>query len=352
MTDEQGFDNRLNPNEIDISVQQLSLYYLLERLKNNEIDLFADYQRSWNVWDRIKQSRLIESILIRIPIPAFYFDSSQGSKWQVVDGLQRVSTFYNYIIGQNFKLTGLEFLTEFEGYYYRDLPKNLQRRIEEFTLTIYMINRGTPADVKYAIFSRINTGGVNLNSQELRFALNQGESTNLLQELSSHTLFRNATYNSINGKRMDDYELINRFIAFYLNYDKYSGNLDTFMNDALNIINKQHYNTDYIKDAFLKSMHYSIEIFGDNRFKIPLQKYSKNTRVNKALFDTISVNLAWLSKDELENLVKKRVAVTENLLELFNDFNFLNSIRSSTNTKSKVQCRFEMVRHILNFNSK
>jgi hypothetical protein len=340
---EDKYDYRFNPNDIDISIQQISLFYLLRRLQNNEIDLFADYQRHWNLWSLVQQSRLIESILIRIPIPSFYFDSGIDDKWQVVDGLQRVTTFYNFIIKENFKLVGLEFLPEFNGYRYSELPKELQRRIEEFSLNIYLINRGTPEEVKFIIFSRINTGGINLTSQELRYALNQGKATSLLIELAESEEFKMATFHSINPKRMNDFEFINRFLAFYLFKVDYYGNLDTFMNYCLVEINKRDFKLDIFKEEFYKAMEYSIKIFGDNRFKKNDIVNNRKSRINKALFDTVSVNLAWISKSELENLVTHRDELNSEMNELFNDSFFNDSISLSTNSRQKVEYRFEVI---------
>lgn len=339
----EKYDYRFNPNDIDISIQQISLYYLLRRLKNNEFDLFADYQRHWNLWSLVQQSRLIESILIRIPIPSFYFDSGIDGKWQVVDGLQRVTTFYNFIVKENFKLVGLEFLPEFNGYKFSELPKELQRRIEEFSLNIYLINRGTPEEVKFIIFSRINTGGINLNSQELRYALNQGKATNLLIELAESEVFKVATFHSINPRRMNDFELINRFLAFYLFKIDYYGNLDTFMNYCLVEINNKDFKLEIIKEEFYKSMDYSIKIFGDNRFKKFDSSNNRKSRINKALFDTVSVNLAWLSVSELENLLAHRNELNSELNLLFEDSFFNDSISFSTNSRQKVEYRFKVI---------
>lgn len=337
------YEYRFNPNDIDISIQQISLYYLLRRLENNEIDLFADYQRHWNLWNHVQQSRLIESILIRIPIPSFYFDSNENGKWQVVDGLQRVTTFYNFIVKEKFRLSGLEFLPEFNGYTFSELPKELQRRIEEFPLNIYLINRGTPEEVKFIIFSRINTGGINLNNQELRYALNQGKATNLLIELAESQEFKEATFYSVNPRRMNDFEYINRFLAFYLFKVEYNGNLETFLNYCLVQLNRHEFDLLMIKDSFFKSMHYSIQIFGDDRFKKTDLNRPSKSRINKSLFDTISVNLAWLEVNELENLFRNKEQLNYEVQQLLNDSYFNEAISFSTNSRRKVEYRFEAI---------
>lgn len=340
---EDSYEYRFNPNDIDISSQQISLYYILRRLEKNEINLFAKYQRHWNLWSHIQQSRLIESILIRIPIPSFYFDSNEKGEWQVVDGLQRVTTFYNFIVKENFKLEGLEFLPDFNGYRFSELPQELQRRIEEFPLNIYLINRGTPEEIKFIIFSRINTGGINLNNQELRYALNQGKATNLLIELAESEKFKEATFHSINPRRMNDYEYINRFLAFYLFKFEYNGNLEIFMNNCLVKLNNNVSDIESIKDAFFKSMSYSIKIFGGNRFKKIESPRLRKSRVNKALFDAISVNLAWLDIDELNMLEVNKERLNFEFQSILNDRFFNDAISFTTNSRSKVEHRFEVI---------
>jgi len=97
--DESGEINRpFDPNEIKISTQQLTIQHLIERLEFNEINLYTEFQRQHDLWNKEKQSRLIESILLNMPLPSFYFDGERDNNWQVVDGLQRVSTIKNFLI--------------------------------------------------------------------------------------------------------------------------------------------------------------------------------------------------------------------------------------------------------------
>jgi len=180
----QPFD----PKDIKVEVTQLSLDNITKRLRNNRIDLKPFYQRHDNLWDNVRKSRLIESILLQLPLPAFYFDATtdDSDKWEVIDGSQTLSTIQHFVIGieredfkqnkiiDNLKLEGLEYLTKFNGESFDTLPFELKSRIEEFNVTVYLLRPGTPEDVKFNLFQRINTGGLTLTSPEIRNALNKG----------------------------------------------------------------------------------------------------------------------------------------------------------------------------------
>lgn len=341
-----------NPSKIDITTKHLTIDLLIKRLKADpiEIDLAPAFQRKGDLWDDQKQSQLIESLLIKFPLPAFYFDGSDNNKWLVVDGLQRLSSLRNFVILKKLKLKGLEFLNKLEGDGFDDLPRNLQRQIEEAQITAYIINPGTPEEVKFNIFKRINTGGLILNSQEIRHALNQGISATFVAELAELRAFKDATENAINPNRMMDREFVTRFIAFYLYpYSDYIPDLDTYMNKAMSDIKRLTVQQrEKIKSDFTKSMKLAKKIFNNWAFRKSDKYPDKRKPINKALFEVWSVLLAKLDDASREKLENNKTILFEKAVNLTKDDSvFFDSITTSTGNKSCVLDRFTKIDRII-----
>jgi uncharacterized protein with ParB-like and HNH nuclease domain len=203
-----------DPRQIKITVETSTIYGLAARIKRNEIDLYPDFQRKGNLWKSDRQSRLIESLLLRFPLPAFYFDVEDNEKWLVVDGLQRLSTIKNFIVDNTLILEGLEILKDYEGSTFKELDNTLRRRILETNITTFLIQPGTPKEVKYNVFKRINTGGLGLTPMEIRHALNQkGNAGKFLKNMTEkEDSFFKAFFsqNRMEATRMEDRELLFR----------------------------------------------------------------------------------------------------------------------------------------------
>ncbi len=348
---ESLMEKPFNPNEIRIEHRTLTIDLLIKRMSSNpsEIDLKPEFQRKENLWDKEKQSRLIESLLIKFPLPAFYFDGSNNNLWLVVDGLQRLSTLKNFIIDKTLKLCGLEFLSKLEGMGYDDLPRNYQRQIEESQVIVYIINPGTPEDVKFNIFKRINTGGLILNSQEIRHALNQGIPANYVAELASLNEFKLATGFTEDSPRMLDREFVTRFIAFYFHdYRGYSPELDLFLNNAMKDLKKNSESELHeLKQLFIKTMNCCRDIFGADAFR-KIDDSGRRKPLNRALFEVWSVLIAKLDDDQLEILRSRKSMILSEFKELLrNNAKFIESITVSTGSKTSVINRFSAIERLI-----
>ena len=352
--EDTGVEGNLNgpfdPNDIDVDISTVNLGSLLEQLEYDEIDLKPEFQRSSDVWTPIQKSRLIESILLGLPLPSFYFsEDSASNKLLIVDGLQRLCALKDFWIDQNLKLEGMQFLTSLEGLSFRDLDRTQIRRIKSLKITLNILRKSTPTNVKFVIFQRVNTAGEPLNSQEMRNALYQGKATRLLKEMAKFDSFKKATGGRVKEKRMVNCDFINRFLAFYLRREEYNGELDTFLNETLAIINLMSDNEiDLIKQAFDNSMDVCYQMLGDTAFRRPdPSKPNQFLRINKAIFEVLSVSIGKLSQTDQQTLICKKDIFKEFIYKLFTDEEFSKSLTSGTAKIPQVNTRFKYVNSVI-----
>lgn len=356
--DDQGLEEiriPFDPNKIRVRTESSSIGQLISDLEDNIINLNTDFQRLANLWDYGKKSRFIESLILKLPIPAFYLSEKEENSLEVVDGLQRISTINSFIFTDKFKLQKLEFLNELEGLRYEDLPLTYQKRIEKFQITTYIIEKGTPNEVKYNIFKRVNTGGLELKPQEIRHAINQGKPSKLVADLVDINtiegkLFHKATdYRMNNSKRMEDRDFANRFVAFYLiPYREYKPDLDTFLNNGMSSVKELTDNQiEELKNDFRKSMSLAFNIFGIDAFRKRFKAYDNRKPINKSIFDCLSVCLAKLTNDEVDKLKNRKQIFKTKFIELNNNDYFLRAITQGTAQKESVVKRFDEMKKII-----
>jgi len=338
-----------DPTQIRVSPNNMTIDLLCARIREKELNLSPDFQRKGGIWKDGVQSRLIESILIRIPLPAFYIDGTDDDSWQVVDGLQRLTAINRFVIEKELELSELEFLKDLNDKTYDKLPRGFQRRIMETQVTVFKIEKGTPPKVKFNIFKRINTGGLPLSAQEIRHALNQGNSTELLKELAESKEFKLATDYGIRDTRMADRECVLRFLAFTIeSYAEYKvPDLDGFLNEVMAQINQMsNKEIQNLRHQFYRTMKAARDIFGNNAFR----KYYGGTYrypINKALFETWSVNLNRFSDDQLRELVKRKDELKKAFSKLMGDSSFEGSISQGTGDISKLKTRFSEIEKLI-----
>jgi hypothetical protein len=330
--------------KIKITRDQYSVSELKKQIETRKnIVMQPDFQRNYT-WDAKQQCELIESIIMGIPLPVIYLFEGNDGKKQVVDGRQRLTTMLRYM-NDEFALSGLKVLIGENGKKFSKLDPLLQGKIEDCQIQIYIIQPPTPEQLKYDIFDRVNRGGTILTEQEMRNALHQGKSTELLIKLAKSKYFKQATGNSISTKKMKDCYIILRFLSFYMLWKKwfndieYKSNIDDFLAKSMDFMNKlPEEKIHELENIFDTSMKLNFEISGSDGFRMGTQADGRKRKpINMALFEA----LAYLFSESDMNLEdKKRIKNKVDLLkEEFERENFSQQVDSST----KVIYRFRKV---------
>lgn len=350
-TGEEDIKEPFDPEKIDVTTRNPTVDLLLSRMRRGSLDVDPEFQRLAGIWTPDRQSRLIESMLLRIPLPTFYAAERDEDTWMIVDGIQRLTTIARFIqpdsIGSDpLVLRDMEYL-KYEGKIFDQLPGRLQTRLLETEVVVHLIRRGTPESVMFNIFARINTGGMPLARQELRHALIPGPARGLLRDLAESEAFQRATAGSVSPSRMDDREMVLRFIAFRLtppeNYLRQD--FDEFLRDAMRRVNglDRAQMSELVED-FARSMRAALEIFGAHAFRKRYPGQQRRNPVNKALFETISVNLAKRADHEIQELTERQESVQERFsATMASSSEFVESISVGTGDIAKVRQRFAQI---------
>ena len=317
------------------------------RINNNRYDLNPDFQREF-LWDAGKQSRLIESCVMRIPLPVFYVAEARDGRIIVVDGLQRLTTFKHFL-NNEFKLklpkpeqegAGENLL---HGKRFDQLPLNLQERIEDTQLTLYILDAKAPERAKLDIFDRVNSG-VMLTRQQMRNSLYNGPATKWLHSVATSDVYLNATGRSLNPKTMRDREAINRFCGFQIKgWQSYkSADMDGFLADTLERMNKMDDDQrEALRQCFELSMRNNTMLFGPHAFRKSLaQEQGSRFVLNIALFDVCSVYFAGIPETKVKDSAERYRAI---IRDLITNPDFDHAITYSTNSVVQIRNRFQMM---------
>lgn len=350
--DDNDLQGPFDPNDIDVDISVINLGSLLEQLEYEEIDLKPEFQRSSDVWTKEKKSRLIESILLGLPLPSFYFSEDPiTNKLIIVDGLQRLCALKDFWIEKKLVLEGMQFLPELNGKIVADLDRTQIRRIKSLKVTLNTLRKNTPPEVKFVIFQRVNTAGVPLTSQEMRNALYQKKATDLLRRMANLESFKQVTGYRISSKRMSDCDFANRFVAFFLVKDLYDSNLDPFMGVALDHVNKmQSEEIENLYEVFDRAMRVCYALLEDKAFRRPNPQYrGKYLKVNKAIFDALSVSIAKLTPREQTSLIDHKELFADRIYSLFTDNEFIRSVTVGTAKLPQVEYRFKQIKEQIDY---
>lgn len=306
-----GIRNPIKFADVPFNIYEKPLPFdkLLKRINAEPKELLLDteFQRRPGLWDVATKSRLIESMIIRLPIPAFYFDGSNDNEWLVIDGLQRLSAVNDFVNNQ-FVLTGLDYLPELENKSFSELDRIHQRNIEEFVVFAYIIQKGTPKAVTYKIFKNINTSALKLEPQEIRHALNPGAPATLLKSIAEKDWFKKGCWllSDRQRDRMEDREMVLRFMAFQISsYTEYSPTIVDFLDTSMTKIYEVSNFKQKLYEEELENIFNVInETLGDKAFSRSLFDESRSFGLNNIMFELITYAISIIPKDKRKKLTE------------------------------------------------
>ena len=326
-------------DDLLIRNENRTIHDVIRRIQQGNYVMDPDFQRDF-IWPEDKQSKLIESVIMRIPLPVFYMAEDDEGRMVVVDGLQRLSTFKQFI-DNNLKLH-LRDRDELDGKKFTDLSSKLQNRIEDCNLIFYIIDSKAPERARLDIFERVN-GGVPLTRQQMRNCLYMGEGTRFLKKEAQTDIFLKATGKSLNKKAMRDKEFVNRFCAFrLLGLDKYRGDMDDFLAECLRQMNTmEESELSRLSVDFRRSLTNNFMLFNRHAFRKHRPGQSGRSVLNASLWDVMSTGLSRYAEYLVEASAEP---LRQAIYRLLDDAEFNAAITYGTSDTKRVKCRFEKVR--------
>ena len=327
-------------DDIMVRTEPRTVSVVVDRINRNRFFMAPDFQRDF-VWEPARQSKLIESCIMRIPLPVLYVAEGNDGRIVVVDGLQRLTTFVRFM-NDDLKLTGLGEGHPLDGKRCSELSVKLRERVEDTQLTLYILDKNAPQRAKLDIFERVNSGSV-LTRQQMRNALYNGPGTRWLSSMAREKEFLNATGGSLNKKTMRDREAVNRFAAFHIfGADAYdSGDMDDFLARAIEHLNgKDEAWLKQLGSRFRLSMRNNFALFERHAFRKSLASdEERRSLINISLFDVMSTMLSIIPKAAVN---AKSDEILDRVVDLVNDDAYSHAITYSTNSTSQVKARFRM----------
>lgn len=374
----------------NIRRQTPSLYALYQRLAYEEIEIQPDYQRKDRIWTEDKKSKLIESILMGLPLPIFYFGERKNDNWVVIDGLQRLTTVQDFMMGKfALNLDKESSVYDANGKRFTEFDRKFTRAINEFEITAYVIdmeedpyNNKSVNQFIVELFHRINTYGVKLSDQEIRSAINFGNSVFYLKFLASSQTFISATNNTVNPKRQKDLELCLSALSFMIfGYECFEATkFDNFLSAAMSWINDQSFDkttnengeVDYkssspdiihLTSLFESSLKFCKEIFGVNAFKKTINPKKKEP-ISKPFFEVLVTLFANTNEMQRDLIREHKSSFIEKLYSAIksdsqdysewisaayrdSDRGLSYALSTSTGKKVTIYYRFEAISKIL-----
>lgn len=361
----QGFENEsknddtalpgYGPDDIFVENKPFSLKQIYDLIEDGDIELSPDFQRNF-IWDNTRQSRLIESIFLGLPLPSIYLSQYQDGRLTIVDGLQRIMTIRRFLRNE-LRLNNLEYISECNGKTYDQLKEVFSplrlRRFGQTQIMCFVIDYRSPSKLKFDLFRRLNTGGKPLNNQEIRNCLSRPELRRALKGMVNTTAFSIATDYSVRDGRMEAQEAALRFICFYQNYNQnaepaafYNGNMDDTLDSYVEILNEQE-NIESVLPIYEQALKDAYNLFERNAFRKVSLNQSRRSPINKLLMLTVTVLLSKHAQ-QYRCGINSGISLTDKLAQLIDtDIDLFNALTWSTNSKWNIDYVFKKLKNEL-----
>jgi Protein of unknown function DUF262 len=318
----------------------LSVSALVEQWTDETL-ILPEIQREY-VWDNPRASRLIESLLLNIPIPVLYFAETEDAKWEIFDGHQRIRSIVRYVHNE-FALSSLSLLADLNRLRFFQLPAREQRFLERRTIRAVVISNESHTNMKFETFERLNTGAVVLNAQEIRNSLYRGAFNKTLRSLVKHDAFRTCIATKAPRKRMVDEELILRFFALRDGLKDYRPPLKRFLNNYMASVQDASRSKLRALETLFDTTTVRVEsVLGSRAFRVTdARGHVLEPAVNRALFEAQMLAFSWIP--ESEDVVGARAEIIRRLAALYKRQIFQDSIRRATGDRARTLTRVKGV---------
>lgn len=342
-----AIQNKAKERTVKTQNIEYDLETMVKKITKGVVRLNPEYQRKHR-WTDEYSSKLIESLILNIPVPLIYISQDidvdeevdeEIARYSVIDGQQRLTAIHNFLTNKT-ALVGLEVLDDLNGLKYNQLPPFLIRRLEERTIRCLRIDSTIDSQVKYDIFERLNSGSVKLEPQELRNATCRGAFKDLIKELVENKPFIKAiSISESKIEKMEDEELVLRYFALSYDdgYKSYKGSFKNFLTSKMTEFNE--FDSDRLalmKNNFIQSF----KILENSKIELPFAKFktenkklSKMSNFNVAVYDSLIVPLSKMKKSNIVDINIFRA--------LSSNAEYFRAIEGSTNDVSKVHLRID-----------
>lgn len=341
-SDEGDLTLPANSGPVQMNKNDRSIAEYYRWFKEKRIILDPDWQRGY-LWDRSRASKLVESILMNIPIPVIYLAENEDHDYEVIDGVQRLTSLFKFLDNE-FELRNLDNMKDLNGKQFQNLDKREQNRLRDETIRAFELSPGTSKELLFMIFERLNTGGVRLNEMEIRNCIYRGNLNNIIKKIADNQNFRECVNQKNLDKRMDDRSLVLRFLAFYeRHYTKATSGLKSFLNEFFKLYrNPPQEKLSEFEKKFIHAMKASVTVFGNNGFRLrrtgPKGGGEWAPRINQTIFQVVAVSF---TRFDLHQITLRSDAIMEEFLAIQDeDQRWIDAVTKSTGDASNIEYSF------------